>query len=359
VSELLLVIAALFLAFGNGANDNFKGFATVWGSGTLGYRQALTLAAVATACGCLASVVLAQGLLEQFSGKGLVAGAAVSSPPFLGGVAAGASATVLLATRFGVPVSTTHALVGGLMGAAVAQVEVVNIRSLGSAFFFPLLAAPLIAAGLGMLAHRLLARWPAARDCACVVECAGEVVAADGVLARRAVASGILVASARDCDQVDAAVRVSIPRSLDRLHVLSAMAICFARSVNDTPKLAALLLAAHSLDVSLSIAAIAIVMVAGGLAFARRVARTMSQRITRMDHAQGLAANLITAGLVLFASKLGLPVSTTHVSVGSIAGVGASAEVLNWRVLSGILLAWTVTLPLSAAIAFLVVRPVA
>lgn len=66
----------------------------------------------------------------------------------------------------------------------------------------------------------------------------------------------------------------------------------------------------------------------------------MSQRVTRMDHTQGLSANLITAVLVLFASKLGLPVSTTHVSVGAIAGVGANAGTLDWVALRNILLSW-------------------
>jgi len=69
--------------------------------------------------------------------------------------------------------------------------------------------------------------------------------------------------------------------------------------------------------------------------------------VTRMDHAQGLAANLITAILVLLASKLGMPVSTTHVAVGSIAGVGASAKTLDWHALRNVLLSWVATLPLA------------
>ena len=94
-------------------------------------------------------------------------------------------------------------------------------------------------------------------------------------------------------------------------------------------------------------------MAMGGALFAKQVAKTMSQRITRMDHTQGLAANLITASLVLVASNFGLPVSTTHVSVGSIAGVGASAKTLNWQTLRSVLLSWVVTLPLAAGVAWL------
>ena len=70
--------------------------------------------------------------------------------------------------------------------------------------------------------------------------------------------------------------------------------------------------------------------------------------MVRMDHTQGLSANLITAGLILFASKLGMPVSTTHVSVGSIAGVGIGARSIDWKTANAVVLSWIATLPLAA-----------
>ena len=78
--EFALIAAVLFLAFNNGANDNFKGFATVWGSDTLSYRQALVLATLATLAGSVASWLLADNLIQQFSGKGLVPNAIASTP---------------------------------------------------------------------------------------------------------------------------------------------------------------------------------------------------------------------------------------------------------------------------------------
>lgn len=138
-----------------------------------------------------------------------------------------------------------------------------------------------------------------------------------------------------------------------RLHILSAGLICFARAVNDTPKLAALLVAAHLLQAQVSIGRIAGMMALGGLVFARRVAETMSRRVTRIDPTQGLSANLITATPVLGASQFGLPVSTTHVSVGAIIGVGAGADTLNWGELRNVLLSWVATLPMAAGIAWL------
>jgi PiT family inorganic phosphate transporter len=355
----LLVGAALFVAFSNGANDNFKGFATVWGSDTLNYRQALLLATAATLTGSLVSLGLADALVQQFSGRGLVNQAAVDAPGFILSVALGAAATVWLATRLGLPISTTHALIGGLVGAGLGQSGgAVHLERLASNFLLPLLLSPILAAVLGVTAYRLLRRSPARRDCACVVapQMTAAVAGQAELPVSRAALPSLVLAPAAECARLDTAVRLSVPRSLDRLHVLSAMSICFARAVNDTPKLAALLLAAHLLNAQVSISLIAAAMAIGGLLFAKRVARTMSQRVVRMDHAQGLTANLITAALVLLASKFGLPVSTTHVAVGSIAGVGASAHTLDWQALRTVVLSWLATLPLAATAAWLVAQ---
>lgn len=356
----LLLIAALFVALSNGANDNFKGFATVWGSATLNYRQALTLATIATVAGSVASLFLADTLLQQFSGKGLVPDAVARAPLFMLSVASATAATVFLATRLGFPISTTHALIGGLIGAGLAQSgAAVHIDTLAKNFFLPLLISPIVAAILGLAAYRLfgLQTEPAKNDCACLVT-AEPVMAmsADGVAMRQFSLPNLVLAPEAVCDNLATPLRVSVSTSLDKLHILSAMSICFARALNDTPKLAALLIAAHVLNAQVSIALIAAVMAVGGILFARKVAETMSQRVTSMDHAQGLAANLITASLVLFASKFGMPVSTTHVAVGAIAGIGASANTLNWHALRNILLSWILTLPLAAGLAWMVSR---
>ena len=89
----------------------------------------------------------------------------------------------------------------------------------------------------------------------------------------------------------------------------------------------------------------------GGLLAAQRVAETMSHKITTMNDGQGFSANLVTAGLVLLASGFGLPVSTTHVSVGSLFGIGVVTGAGHWRSVLGILAAWLITLPVSGAIA--------
>jgi PiT family inorganic phosphate transporter len=113
---LLLVLAALLLSYANGANDNFKAVATIYGSTTLGYRAALALATGAQVAGSIASVLLAGALLKAFGGTGLVPDATVADPRFLLAVGLGAAATVLLATRLGMPVSTTHVSTGAIFG---------------------------------------------------------------------------------------------------------------------------------------------------------------------------------------------------------------------------------------------------
>jgi PiT family inorganic phosphate transporter len=233
--EWLILIAALFLAFSNGANDNFKGFATVWGSDTLNYRQALALATLATVAGSLAALFLAETLVQNFSGKGLVADAVVNTPLFMLSVAGGAAFTIFLATRLGYPVSTTHALIGGLLGAGLAQADgAVQLGRLMQTFLLPLLASPLLAAILGAFAYTAFRLRATEDDCLCVVQ--PELSAATPALQSVALPlPGIVLGKDEECDTMPVTSRFSISRWLDKLQIVSAMAICFARGGNGTP----------------------------------------------------------------------------------------------------------------------------
>ena len=351
--EFALIAVALFLAFNNGANDNFKGFATVWGSDTLSYRQALVLAALATLAGSVASWLLADNLIQQFSGRGLVPNAIASTPAFIFSVACGAALTVFLATRLGFPISTTHALIGGLIGAGLGQTgSHVDFNKLWQAFFVPLIISPFIAASLGLALYKIIALRKSKNDCACLVEAMPVRLTSMNTARLGATMPTLVISDRASCDNISTQASFSITNLLRKIHIGSAVTICFARAVNDTPKLAALLFAAQFTNSKLPIAFVGLLMTVGGMVFAKKVATTMSQKVTRLDDKQGLAANLITASLVLLASKFGLPVSTTHVSVGAIAGVGASAGTLNWQALRSILLSWLATLPLALVIAW-------
>jgi PiT family inorganic phosphate transporter len=92
-------------------------------------------------------------------------------------------------------------------------------------------------------------------------------------------------------------------------------------------------------------------MAIGGLVASRRVAETLSHKITPMTPSRGLVANLATSALVVAASRFGLPVSTTHVSTGAIFGISGGKGSLNHRTVSQILAAWVITLPVAAGFA--------
>jgi len=102
---LLLFIAVVFLAYSNGANDNFKGVASLFGSGTCSYRSAISLATITTGAGSTAAIFLAESLLKKFSGKGLVADALTAQPEFLLAVAReqGSPSSLLLSLAFPFP----------------------------------------------------------------------------------------------------------------------------------------------------------------------------------------------------------------------------------------------------------------
>jgi PiT family inorganic phosphate transporter len=143
---------------------------------------------------------------------------------------------------------------------------------------------------------------------------------------------------------------VSTQKLLDFFHFISAGSVSFARGLNDTPKIVALLLVIKAVGIRWGMIVVAVGMAVGGLMNAHKVAITMSKKITPLNHGQGFTANVVTAALVFAASRWGLPVSTTHVSVGSLFGIGLVTRQANPRVVSGILLSWVLTLPIAAVL---------
>lgn len=360
---LTLLIGSL-LGYANGANDNFKGVATLLGTGTTSYHRALAWATLTTALGSVVALVLARGLLAAFSGKGLVPSAVIADPSFPLAVAAAAGATVLLATRLGFPISTTHALIGGLVGAGlIASPTGINYAKLGSGFLIPLLTSPFIAIALAGGIYpplRFLRRKLGIEQETCV--CIGDKVAGvvPGTPGSAVAMSMVSTPEIRVATDVSCNVRyrgsvagVSARWLLDVSHYLSAGVVSFARGLNDTPKIAALLLVGGVVAPGAAILTVGVVMAVGGILSARRVAETMSHRVTTMNPGQGLTANLITGLLVVGASQMGMPVSTTHVSCGSLFGIGTVTGQANGSTIRQILLAWAITLPVAGVLAAL------
>ncbi|MCZ7646192.1 MAG: inorganic phosphate transporter [Planctomycetota bacterium] len=370
MSLVLLTFVGFWLAYSNGANDNFKGVATLFGSNTLGFRQALGLAALATLAGGVASCFLGGMLVQTFNGTGLVPSAWVGSPELLVSVGAASAATILLATWLGMPTSTTHAITGGLLGAGLSLPEGrFSWTPLAKGFAVPLLVSPLLAIALTVIVyamlHSLRSKLGISREtCVCLVDESRQLATAPNTRAAQQTAGaipGIQVGQTAACAEIyrGRCIGVDAQTVVSAIHCASGAALCFARALNDTPKIAALLLIAGS---ELGWGAWGLVvgaMCAGGLLNARKVALTMSKRITELNPGQGLTASLTTASLVLGASYMGVPVSTTHVSCGSIFGIGVSRGQGRWKTVMQILAAWLLTLPLAAllgAIAFSLVR---
>jgi len=314
---------------------------------------------VTTLSGSFCAIFLAQSLLQRFSGKGLVPDEVVGSEYFLLAVAVGAGITVMLATVAGFPVSTTHGLTGAIIGSGlVAAGRQVNFASLGTGFVLPLLLSPalamVLAVSLYVLFRFVRLRLGIRKEwCVCIGK-SQQLVPVPQPAPVIGLAS-VPALSLSAGEEIQCAERyagtylgVNCQKAVDAAHYLSAGVVSFARGLNDTPKIAALLMTFQTLDIRWGMVAVAVAIALGGLLNARKVAETLSHKITALNAGQGFAANLSTGILVILASLLGLPVSTTHVSVGSLFGVGLVMRRANTRVVTGILLSWVLTLPCAA-----------
>jgi len=358
----IILLAVVALAYANGANDNFKGVATLFGSGTTNYRGALLWATVTTLLGSLAAVLLADKLIKAFSGKGMIEATTAADPTYVAAVALGAGLTVLLATRVGMPISTTHSLIGALVGSAVAASASIDLTVLGDKLLMPLLISPFLALGATMLIYPLLKSSRrrlgiGEETCICVENQVMETVPASCsplALVERVDHWSVTTGTTATCASRYSGRVLGIEAAavLDKLHFLSAGAVCFARGLNDTPKIAAMLLVVPAVGRFSACAAVGIVIALGGWLSAKRVAETMSQRITPMNHGQGFTANAIAGLIIIFASKFGLPVSTTHVCCGALFGIGAVTGAARWKTIGTILVAWVTTLPMGALLGY-------
>ena len=193
----------------------------------------------------LLTLALAAGLVKTFSAKGLVPDAVAASPVFLGSAALGAGLTVLLATVLGLPVSTTHGLTGALIGAGLATGAGVNLGVLGKSFVLPLLLSPLLAvatsAALYPVARFARRRLGIEREsCVCIgKEYVPLRLAAAGGATSSVEAVQLALKTGIGCAEryQGVVVGLSAQRVLSSLHFLSAGAVCFARGLNERPRL--------------------------------------------------------------------------------------------------------------------------
>ncbi len=349
-----LFILVAFLAYANGSNDNCKGVATLVGYGAATPRRALFYGTVTTALGAGVSFWSSRGLLKSFS-TGLFAAGTPLTQGFFVAVLMGAFCWVMLATFTGLPVSTTHAITGSLIGAGVVTFgrSAVQWQALGKGFLVPLGVSPLLSLGVVYLLA-----WPvvwvvgrAAARCVCITQ--EPVATVTGGLAVAAMRSRVIVGTSQECDTRATVAAVGVSAAANAVHWVSGGLIGFARGWNDAPKIAALCLIALPHNMGVGFAIVTMAMAAGGWVSGRGVLETLSKKLTPLPLSDSLTASLATAALVCMASWQGLPVSTTHVSTGAIIGAGLKRDPrgVKWRKVGEIILSWALTLPVAGLLA--------
>lgn len=350
---LAVCLLVLLLAWANGANDIAKGVATLVGNGTAHARRAVLWGTFWTMLGGMAALMWGAALINAFT-KGFLNPNFTIDLTFVTGVTLGAVAWVGFAVRVGLPVSTTHALLGGIVGAALVSTTGaasgtanLHANAVASKALLPLLLSPLIAIGLCVLLL-LLMRYVAKKIPAWSPGCCPQEAWQK---------NPFVCTSPRPPAMAE--------RVWTALHWLSSGATSFARGLNDVPKIAAFMIltltlappalvqTTSSLPQAWPILLVTLVMGAGCLWGGFKVLDVLAHRVTPLDASSGLVANMGTSILVLAASPLGLPVSTTHVSTGALMGVRWTDRIKPNQndTLKLILFGWVVTLPIAALVA--------
>jgi PiT family inorganic phosphate transporter len=316
---ILVIIFAVGFAVINGVNDAANAIATVIGTRVLSPLRAIAMAAVMNFAGAATGTAVA-----AFVGKKIIDPDVVSEGYSI--ILAAMAAVIIwgfTATRWGLPVSISHSFVAGLLGAGIA------------------------AAGTGVI------MWDGF----------GRVLSAVGIAPALGFAGGLaLMVGLLWIFRRTAPLRVE--GLFSRLQVLSAAFMAYSHGKNDGQMpigMIALALMIHTGNPFhvepwmwvLSASAISLGTAFGGW----RIIRTMSTRITALRPIHGFAAQGSAAGVIEFASHLGIPVSTTHCISSSIMGVGATKRLsaVRWGVARSIVVAWILTFPICAGIGWLVV----
>jgi inorganic phosphate transporter, PiT family len=324
---IVVIVTAIVFDFINGFHDAANAIATVVSTGVLPVRTAVLMAGLFNFIGAITGTAVAKTIASGFADPTIVLQTVVLAALL------GAITWNLITWWYGIPSSSSHALVGGLAGAVVAHAGVGAFKwsALGEKVLLPLVLSPLL-----------------------------------GFVIAFAVMIGLTWAVRRLRPQ-------TVHRASRKMQLVSACMMALGHGSNDAQKsmgiialaLAAFVAAGHTglpswmlpngnqipLWVVISCAAaIALGTAAGG----KKIIKTMGTKIIRITPLQGFAAETAGAATIFAASHLGVPVSTTHCINACIMGVGASKRIsaVRWGVAGNILTAWVLTIPLSAVFAF-------
>ena len=358
---LLLV---LVLAYANGANDVSKAVATLVGSGVTNYRTAILWGTIWTVLGSVTAASWATAMLRTFT-TGILKGE-VASPATLGlAVITAAILWVLFASWKGLPVSTTHAIAGGLCGSGVALLGLSGVDwfTVLKKAALPLALSPMVAFlltwALLPLLEATVGRWSG--YCLCLQPRTGALIAinpqGNSRILHQGIGTEVVLDTGTACERSQLS---GVSVGMDSIHWLSSGAASFARGLNDAPKIVSLILIVQISSGQLPSEFLFVIFVLTALAMGagsywggRRVTEVLAERVTSMNHTEGLAANLTTSVLVTATAIVGMPVSTTHVSGSAIIGVGVrkGLKMVRWGTVKEMILAWAVTVPVAAILA--------
>jgi inorganic phosphate transporter, PiT family len=319
MDELLLaavIAVALFFDFTNGFHDTANAIATSVSTRALSPRLAVLFAAVLNFAGAFVSVEVAATVA-----KGIVVPEAITLEVVLAGLV-GAITWDLITWYLGLPTSSSHALIGGVAGSALAAsgTDIVQWNGILEKVLIPSLVAPFLGI-IGAFTIILAIFWIIRRQ-----------------------APGL------------------VNRIFRRLQIVSAGFVAFTHGTNDAQKtmgiMALALVASGHLAPDFDrpplwvIISAAAAMGAGTYAGGWRIIRTLGQRVAKLEPPQGFAAETATAAILWLTARYGLPVSTTHTISGSVLGAGAirGFSAVRWGVAGNILVAWILTLPMAALI---------
>jgi inorganic phosphate transporter, PiT family len=313
----IVVLTALVFDFTNGFHDTANVVATSISTRAVGPRRAIVIASVLNFVGAFISLKVATTVA-----KGFVSTGAVTTTVVFSGLI-GAITWNLITWYFGLPSSSSHALIGGLVGAVFAAVGPGAVSGSGIAqkLIIPAVAAPLIAFLAAYLAIQVAYR---------IVAGLRPGVVGRGFRLGQVVSGGLLALShgTNDAQKTMGVITLALVAngnlSANGFHVPAWVVISAA-------------------------SAISLGTFTGGW----RIIKTMGTRIISMDPAQGFVAQSAGAAVILAASSVGYPLSTTHVISGGITGAGAAKRLsaVRWGVAGEIVTAWVLTLPSAAVLA--------
>jgi PiT family inorganic phosphate transporter len=313
---LFLVIAvALLFDYINGFHDTANAIATCVSTRALSVRSAIIMAAGLNFAGAMISTKVAATI-----GKGIVDANNVTQMVVVAGVA-GAIIWDLITWYYGLPSSSSHAIIGGIMGSVIAHAGVAALHWAGlNKIILALLVSPVLGTILGFIFMAIM-MW-VFRDKA----------------------------------------PYGLNRSFRKLQVVSAAFMAFSHGTADAQKsMGVITMALVSYGTLTTFAvptwvkiACAVAMALGTAAGGWRIIKTVGRDFVKLQPVHGFCVETASAGVILGASAFGMPTSTTHVITSAILGVGLSKRMsaVNWGIATRIVVAWILTIPASAAVAF-------